>query len=99
MGVNGPDDRIRTCGILLPKQALYQTEPHPGINYQIGTMKGEDALVARVAVPEKIIGLTRILDFFDRCLQIDSLDLPPAALVNLAQSKRSTKLSHIRIFD
>ena len=25
----GPDDRIRTCGILLPKQALYQTEPHP----------------------------------------------------------------------
>ncbi len=29
--LNGPDDRIRTCGILLPKQALYQTEPHPGI--------------------------------------------------------------------
>ena len=27
--LNGPDDRIRTCGILLPKQALYQTEPHP----------------------------------------------------------------------
>ena len=32
--LNGPDDRIRTCGILLPKQALYQTEPHPGI-YEI----------------------------------------------------------------
>ena len=29
--LNGPDDRIRTCGILLPKQALYQTEPHPVI--------------------------------------------------------------------
>ena len=27
----GPDDRIRTCGILLPKQALYQTEPRPEI--------------------------------------------------------------------
>ena len=26
---HGPDDRIRTCGILLPKQALYQTEPRP----------------------------------------------------------------------
>ena len=26
---HGRDDRIRTCGILLPKQALYQTEPHP----------------------------------------------------------------------
>ena len=25
------DDRTRTCGILLPKQALYQTELHPGI--------------------------------------------------------------------
>ena len=25
----GRDDRIRTCGILVPNQALYQTEPHP----------------------------------------------------------------------
>ena len=56
-------------------------------------------MVARVAVSEKIIGLTLILDFFDRCRQIDSLNLPPAALVDLAQSKRSTKLSHIREFD
>ena len=24
----GPDDTIRTCDILLPKQALYQTELH-----------------------------------------------------------------------
>ena len=22
-------DRIRTCGFLVPNQALYQTEPHP----------------------------------------------------------------------
>ena len=27
--VDGRDDRIRTCGILVPNQALYQTEPHP----------------------------------------------------------------------
>ena len=26
---NGRDDRIRTCDILLPKQARYQTAPHP----------------------------------------------------------------------
>lgn len=25
----GPDDRTRTCGILVPNQALYQTELHP----------------------------------------------------------------------
>ncbi len=31
--LNGPDDRIRTCGILLPKQALYQTEPRPDIYF------------------------------------------------------------------
>ena len=29
---DGRDDRIRTCGILVPNQALYQTEPHPDIN-------------------------------------------------------------------
>ena len=27
----GRGDRTRTCGILLPKQALYQTELHPDI--------------------------------------------------------------------
>ena len=25
---SGRGDRIRTCGILVPNQALYQTEPH-----------------------------------------------------------------------
>ena len=39
--------------------------------------------VASVAVPEKIIGLTLILDFFDRCLSLASLHLPPAALGSL----------------
>ncbi len=29
---NGRDDRIRTCGILLPKQARYQTAPRPERN-------------------------------------------------------------------
>ena len=36
-----------------------------------------------VAVPEKIIGLTRFLDFFDRCHSLRSLDPPPAALPSL----------------
>ena len=46
-----------------------------------------------VAVPEKIIGLTLFLDFFDRCHSFTSLHLPLAALGSLplapAQSARS----------
>ena len=56
------------------------------------------ALVAQLAVPDKIFGLTRILDFIDRCASNASLHLPPAALGIFAQSKRSTKLSHIRLY-
>ena len=40
-----------------------------------------EIIVASVAVPEKIIGLTLFLDFFDRCLSLTSLHLPPAALM------------------
>ena len=36
-----------------------------------------------LAVPEKIIGLTLILDFFDRCDSLASLHLPQAALGSL----------------
>ena len=28
--MNGRDDRIWTCDLLLPKQAFYQAELHPG---------------------------------------------------------------------
>ena len=28
---SGRDDRIRTCDILLPKQARYQAAPHPDV--------------------------------------------------------------------
>ncbi len=46
----GPDDRIRTCGILLPKQALYQTEPRPDIySFFLYLTAGASALP--VAVP------------------------------------------------
>jgi len=38
-------------------------------------------------VPDKIFGLTRILDFIDRCASNASLYLPPAALGILAQSR------------
>ena len=41
--VYGPDDRIRTCGILLPKQALYQTEPHP-VTWLLYTLLTEKAI-------------------------------------------------------
>ena len=36
-----------------------------------------------VAEREKIIGLTLILDYFDRCHSLASLYLPPAALSSL----------------
>ena len=36
-----------------------------------------------LAVPEKIIGLAPILDFFDRCDSFASLHPPPAALGSL----------------
>ena len=26
---NGRDDRIRTCDLIVPNDALYQAEPHP----------------------------------------------------------------------
>ena len=28
---NGRDDRIRTCGLIVPNDARYQTVPHPDI--------------------------------------------------------------------
>ena len=40
---------------------------------------------ARFAVPEKIIGLTLFLDFFDRCTALGSLLPPLAALPSLTQ--------------
>ena len=36
-----------------------------------------------VAVPDKIFGLTLILDFIDRCHSLSSLHPPPAAVASL----------------
>ena len=40
-----------------------------------------------VAVPDKIFGLTRILDFIDRCPARSSLYPPPAAVASLTPSQ------------
>ena len=45
---------------------------------------GAEKSALPLAVPEKIIGLTLILDFFDRCDSFASLYPPPAALGSLA---------------
>ena len=50
---------------------------------RIAYFLGETRKYFPVAVPEKIIGLTLFLDFFDRCLSLTSLHLPPAALGSL----------------
>jgi hypothetical protein len=61
------------------------------VEYEMKTpADGGVASVARVAVPDKIIGLTLILDFIDRCPQNTSLALPPAALGVLAQTRLPT---------
>jgi len=41
-------------------------------------------------VPDKIFGLTRFLDFIDRCTKNALLHLPLAAQVVFAQSRRAT---------
>ena len=38
-GADGRGDRTRTCGILLPKQALYQTELRPALHRVYGCNK------------------------------------------------------------
>ena len=43
--------------------------------------------LAPVAVPDKIFGLTLILDFIDRCHSLCSLNPPPAAVASLPGEK------------
>jgi hypothetical protein len=46
-----------------------------------------------VAVPDKIFGLTRSLDFVDRCHSLKSLYPPPAALPSLPLASATRPLS------
>ena len=59
--------------------------PCPYMRCGGGRWEGQDP---PVAVPEKIIGLTLILDFFDRCHSLGSLHPPPAALPSLPPTNR-----------
>ena len=49
----------------------------------ISAPSGVEKQTSPVAVPEKIIGPTLILDFFDRCHSLRSLHPPQAALPSL----------------
>ena len=49
-----------------------------------------------VAVPEKIFGLTLILDFFDRCHSLVSLPPPQAAVNSLPTGRAETRCTIIR---
>ena len=53
-------------------------------------------LCRRFAVPDKIFGLTLILDFIDRCTKMLVLHLPPAADKHFAQSKYLALLARCR---
>ena len=90
LSIFGPDDRIRTCGILLPKQALYQTEPHPVIllDFQQSTPK---ASALPVAVPGIFLADGAASSSADRGHSFGSLTPPQAAVASLP------KLSHIRM--
>ena len=48
--------------------------------------RAKEGCFISLAVPEKIIGLALILDFFDRCDSLVSLHPPPAALGSLPPS-------------
>ena len=67
--MRGPDDRIRTCGILLPKQALYQTEPHP---VMFNCFYKASALP--VAVPDIFLDFQKSSSAIDRGHSLRSLD-------------------------
>ena len=75
----GPSGETRTPGILLPKQARYQLRYTRLFDCRSFPKAG----ALPVAVPEKIIGLTLILDFFDRGHSLGSLFPPPAAVASL----------------
>ena len=88
----GPSDRIRTCGILLPKQARYQLRYTP-IEFFFSAL----VLSARLAVPEKAFVL-RILVFFDRCAYSALLHPPLAALGFVPQSAGATNCATPRFY-
>ena len=49
-----------------------------------------------IAVPDKIFGLTLILDFIDRCHSLSSLHPPPAAVASLPVLDNGTA-GHARV--
>ena len=56
-------------------------------------LRRQDSNLRPVAVPDKIFGLTLILDFIDRCHALSSLHPPPAALASLPNSTTSAYAS------
>ena len=52
-------------------------------NTEVKLMYTDNTWRAPVAVPDKIFGLTPILDFIDRCHSLASLPLPLAAVGSL----------------
>ena len=64
----------------------------PPAERKVGKKRRKEPMVPRppVAVPEKIVGLTLILDFFDRGHSLTSLHPPPAALGSLPLRGRRT---------
>jgi hypothetical protein len=52
---NGRGDRIRTCDLLVPNQALYQAKLHPGTKGQGRVVSGEcqDTTAQRYFLVEK----------------------------------------------
>ena len=64
MGIQyGRDDRIRTCGILVPNQALYQTEPHPDdiFRFVLATEPAKSWNKAGLAVIEEVAYKTALV--------------------------------------
>ena len=70
----------------LPPPAAVGSFPNP--NTEVKLMCADNTWRAPVAVPDKIFGLTRFLDFIDRGHSLRSLNPPQAALPSLPREDR-----------
>ena len=79
----------------LPPHAFFRVSKNPQI-VKKQSIVGADAYIgpkepSPVVVPDKIFGLTLILDFIDHCHSLPSLSLPLAALGALPLGRRWQK--------
>ena len=59
--------KVRKTAVFMMKTTVFGCGGRTGIAFVTGIYNNPSCVSPRFAVPEKIIGLTLFLDFFDRC--------------------------------